>query len=156
MRSLRAGSASSAQHIASRQGPLVQIVVSDANSFAVSNANSNALSAVQRGAPQAPVNECCIIPLMPPGFGTLAGLRVGHAQDADTRTGCTVLLAVQGAVAAALVLGGAAGERELQTLYPSHLVERIDALLFAGGSAFGLDAAGGVMRWCAEHEIGDR
>jgi len=70
------------------------------------------------------------------------------------RTGCTVLLAAQGAVAAALVLGGAAGERELQTLHPSHLVERIDALLFAGGSAFGLDAAGGVMRWCAEHEIG--
>jgi L-aminopeptidase/D-esterase-like protein len=91
---------------------------------------------------------------MPPGFGPLPGLRVGHAQDADTRTGCTVLLAAQGAVAAALVLGGAAGERELQTLHPSHLVERIDALLFAGGSAFGLDAAGGVMRWCAEHEIG--
>ena len=91
---------------------------------------------------------------MPPGFGPLPGLRVGHAQDADTRTGCTVFLASEGAVAAALVLGGAAGERELQTLHPSHLVERIDALLFAGGSAFGLDAAGGVMRWCAEHEIG--
>lgn len=91
---------------------------------------------------------------MPPGFGPLAGIRIGHAQDDDARTGCTVLLAAQGAVAAALVLGAAAGERELQTLHPSHLVERIDALLFAGGSAFGLDAAGGVMRWCAEHEIG--
>ena len=91
---------------------------------------------------------------MPPGFGPLAALRVGHAQDAEARTGCTVLLASEGAVAAGLVLGGAAGERELQTLHPSHIVERIDALLFAGGSAFGLDAAGGVMRWCAEREIG--
>jgi hypothetical protein len=91
---------------------------------------------------------------MPPGFGPLPGLRVGHAQDAEARTGCTVFLASEGAVAAALVLGGAAGERELQTLDPSHLVERIDALLFAGGSAFGLDAAGGVMRWCAERDIG--
>ena len=94
------------------------------------------------------------MPPMPPGFGPFAGLRVGHAHDADARTGCTVLLATRGAVAAALVLGGAAGERELQTLHPSHIVERIDALLFAGGSAFGLEAAGGVMRWCAEREIG--
>jgi L-aminopeptidase/D-esterase-like protein len=52
------------------------------------------------------------------------------------------------------VLGGAAGERELETLHPTHLVERIDALLFTGGSAFGLDAAGGVMRWCEEHKLG--
>lgn len=97
---------------------------------------------------------CCIIPAMPPGFGPFANLRVGHAQDASARTGCTVLLATQGAAAAALVLAGGPGERELQTLHPAHLVERIDALLFAGGSAFGLDAAGGVMRWCAERHIG--
>src|ERR1700740_2853139 len=91
---------------------------------------------------------------MPEGFGPLAGVRVGHAQDEKGLTGCTVLLALQGAVAACHVLGGAAGERELETLQPTHLVERIDVLLFTGGSAFGLDAAGGVMRWCEAHKIG--
>jgi L-aminopeptidase/D-esterase-like protein len=91
---------------------------------------------------------------MPEGFGPLAGLRVGHAQDEEGLTGCTVFLASQGAIAACEVLGGAAGERELETLQPAHLVERIDAILFTGGSAFGLDAAGGVMRWCEEHNIG--
>ena len=57
-------------------------------------------------------------------------------------------------MAACHVLGGAVGERELETLQPAHLVERVHALVFAGGSAFGLDAATGVMRWCEEHGIG--
>ena len=91
---------------------------------------------------------------MPPGFGTILGLKVGHAHDDKALTGCTVLLCEQGAVAACDVRGGAVGERELEPLRPSHVVERIHALLFAGGSAFGLDAAGGVMRWCEERGIG--
>ena len=57
-------------------------------------------------------------------------------------------------VAACDVRGGAVGERELEPLRPGHLVERIHALVFAGGSAFGLDAAAGVMRWCEERGIG--
>ncbi len=57
-------------------------------------------------------------------------------------------------VAACEVRGGAVGERELETLRPGHLVERIHALVFAGGSAFGLDAATGVMRWCEQRGIG--
>ncbi len=57
-------------------------------------------------------------------------------------------------VAACDVRGGAVGERELETLRPGHLVERIHALVLAGGSAFGLDAAAGVMRWCEERGIG--
>ena len=69
-------------------------------------------------------------------------------------TGCTVLLAEAGMVAACDVRGGAVGERELTTIQPGHLVERIHALVFAGGSAFGLDAAAGVMRWCEERGIG--
>lgn len=91
---------------------------------------------------------------MPPGFGPVAGLRIGHASDFGALTGCTVLLAPAGMVVAAEVRGGAAGERELATLEPAHLVERVHALLFTGGSAFGLDAAGGVMRFCEERGIG--
>jgi L-aminopeptidase/D-esterase-like protein len=91
---------------------------------------------------------------MPAGFLPIAGLKIGHAQDDTGLTGCTVLLAEGGAVAACHVLGGAVGERELETLRPGHLVERIHALVFAGGSAFGLEAASGVMRWCEERAIG--
>ena len=57
-------------------------------------------------------------------------------------------------VAGCEVRGGAVGERELETLRPGHVVERIHALVLAGGSAFGLDAAAGVMRWCEERGIG--
>lgn len=57
-------------------------------------------------------------------------------------------------VAACEVRGGAVGEREMETLRPGHLVERIHALVLAGGSAFGLEAATGVMRWCEERGIG--
>ena len=69
-------------------------------------------------------------------------------------TGCTVLLCEQSMVAACDVRGGAVGERELETIRPGHLVERIHALVFAGGSAYGLEAAGGVMRWLEERGIG--
>ncbi len=91
---------------------------------------------------------------VPTGFGPIAGLKVGHAQDDRALTGCTVLLCEAGMVAACDIRGGATGERELETLRPSHLVERIHALVLAGGSAFGLDAATGVMRWCEERGIG--
>jgi L-aminopeptidase/D-esterase-like protein len=91
---------------------------------------------------------------MPAGFGPIAGLRIGHASDPRALTGCTVLLAPAGMVAACEVRGGAAGERELEMLEPTHLVERVHALLFTGGSAFGLDAAGGVARFCEERGIG--
>lgn len=91
---------------------------------------------------------------MPPGFGPIAGLRVGHAQDDAALTGCTVFLCENGMVGACEVLGGAAGERELETLRPGHIAERIHGLVLAGGSAFGLDAAAGVMRWCEERGIG--
>jgi L-aminopeptidase/D-esterase-like protein len=91
---------------------------------------------------------------MPAGFAAIAGLKIGHMQDERALTGCTVLLCEHGMVAACDVRGGAVGERELETLRPSHLVERIHALVLAGGSAFGLDAASGVMRWCEERGIG--
>jgi L-aminopeptidase/D-esterase-like protein len=88
------------------------------------------------------------------GFGPIPGLKIGHAQDDAALTGCTVLLCELGAVAACDVRGGAVGERELEPLRPGHIVEQIHGLVFAGGSAFGLDAASGVMRWCEERGIG--
>ena len=82
------------------------------------------------------------------------GLRVGHATDADAVTGCTVVLATDGAVAGVDVRGAAPGTRETDLLRPGSLVERVHAICLAGGSAFGLAAADGVMRWLAEHGIG--
>lgn len=82
------------------------------------------------------------------------GLRVGHATDAEGGTGCTVILATEGAVAGVDVRGSAPGTRETDLLRPTALVERIHAVCLAGGSAFGLAAADGVMRWLAERGIG--
>jgi L-aminopeptidase/D-esterase-like protein len=78
----------------------------------------------------------------------LAGVRVGHWTDLHARTGCTVVLLPEGTVASGEVRGGAPATREFALLEPSKLVHRIDAVLLTGGSAFGLDAAAGVMRFC--------
>ena len=89
------------------------------------------------------------------GLTDIEGLRVGQASDFEGITGCTVILCGdEGAVAGVDVRGAAVGERELETLRPGHLVERIHALVLAGGSAFGLDAATGVMRYLEEKGIG--
>src|ERR671914_941269 len=83
------------------------------------------------------------------------GIRVGHWTDAEARTGCTVVLAPDGgAVAGVDVRGSAPGTRETDLLRPTALVERINAICLAGGSAFGLAAADGVMRRLAERGIG--
>lgn len=75
-------------------------------------------------------------------------LAVGHATDAAGGTGCSVVRGVRGPHrAACAVIGRATGSRELALLEPGHLVERVDAILLSGGSAYGLDAAAGVMRW---------
>jgi len=73
------------------------------------------------------------------------GLKVGNAEDWDALTGVTVLLPDQPAVAAADVRGGGPGTREIDVMDPANLVEEIHAICLSGGSAFGLDAAGGVM-----------
>jgi L-aminopeptidase/D-esterase-like protein len=82
------------------------------------------------------------------------GIEVGHAQDEEAATGCTVILCRQGAVAGVDVRGGAPGTRETDLLNPVNLVEKAHAILLAGGSAFGLDAATGVMRYLEENKIG--
>ena len=82
------------------------------------------------------------------------GISVGHWSDGDAATGCTVVLCPDGTVASADVRGGAPGTRETDLLRPGNLVQQVHALLLAGGSAFGLDAATGVMRWLEERGIG--
>ncbi len=82
------------------------------------------------------------------------GIEVGHAQDDEALTGCTVVLCRKGAVGGVDVRGGAPGTRETDLLNPLNLVEKVHAVLLAGGSAFGLDAAGGVMRYLEEQKIG--
>ena len=83
-----------------------------------------------------------------------AGYRIGHATDAARRTGCTVVLPPPGTIAAVDVRGGAPGTRETGLFTPGNLVSEIDALVFAGGSAFGLAAATGVTEWLAERGRG--
>jgi L-aminopeptidase/D-esterase-like protein len=82
------------------------------------------------------------------------GIRVGHADDARALTGCTVVLCGKGAVGGVDQRGGAPGTRETDLLRPMHLVQKVHAVLLAGGSAYGLDAAAGVMRYLEEHHIG--
>ena len=82
------------------------------------------------------------------------GVAVGHWTDARAMTGCTVVLLDEGAVASGEVRGGAPGTREWDLLAPERLMARIDAVVLTGGSAFGLAACDGVVRWCAEQGRG--
>ncbi len=84
----------------------------------------------------------------------VAGVRVGHFTDTRRPTGCTVVLVDDGAVAGVDVRGAAPGTRETELLAPVNTIEQVHAVLLSGGSAFGLDAAGGVMRWLEERGIG--
>jgi len=82
------------------------------------------------------------------------GFQVGHAQDFKGATGCTVVLCPAGTVGGLDVRGSAAGTRQTDSLHPFHFVDEVHAVLLSGGSAFGLDASGGVMRFLEERGIG--
>jgi L-aminopeptidase/D-esterase-like protein len=82
------------------------------------------------------------------------GIEVGQAQDEEALTGCTVIVCRQGAVAGVDVRGSAPGTRETDLLDPVNLVEKVHAVVLTGGSAYGLDAASGVMRYLEEQNIG--
>jgi len=84
----------------------------------------------------------------------IEGIKVGHASDFNGLTGCTVILCEKGAVAGVDQRGGGPGTREISLLNPVNHVEKIHAVLLAGGSAFGLDAAGGVMEYLEKNNIG--
>lgn len=87
-------------------------------------------------------------PPPPPGF------RIGHWSDSTGRTGCTVVIAPDGAQGGVDVRGGGPGTRETDVVSPLAGTDRVSAVVFAGGSAFGLGAADGVMRWLEERGIG--
>jgi L-aminopeptidase/D-esterase-like protein len=82
------------------------------------------------------------------------GLRVGHAHNLEAGTGCTVVLCEGGAIGGVDQRGGAPGTRETDALHPMHLVNQIHAVVLAGGSAFGLDAASGVAHYLEERGVG--
>jgi L-aminopeptidase/D-esterase-like protein len=81
-------------------------------------------------------------------------IKVGHASDFNALTGCTVILCEEGAIGGVDIRGTAAGTRQIDALTLLHLVDKIHAILLAGGSAFGLDAAGGVMAFLEERGKG--
>jgi L-aminopeptidase/D-esterase-like protein len=82
------------------------------------------------------------------------GIKVGHAQNMEALTGCTVVLIEKGAVGGVDQRGGAPGTRETDLLRPMHMVDKVHGIVLTGGSAFGLDAASGVMKYLEEHGIG--
>ena len=82
------------------------------------------------------------------------GFLVGHAHDFKRVTGCTVILCPPGSVGSADVRGSAAGTRQMDALTGLHIVEEVQGVCIAGGSAFGLDAAGGVMEYLEEQGLG--
>jgi L-aminopeptidase/D-esterase-like protein len=88
------------------------------------------------------------------GLTEVSGLKVGHHTLSERPTGCTVVLAEAGAVGGVDVRGGAPGSRELALLDPVNTVQQVHAIVLSGGSAFGLDAATGVMRFLEERGIG--
>lgn len=88
------------------------------------------------------------------GLMDVGGFRVGHAQNRVAATGCTVLLPDEAAPCGAEVRGGGPASRETQLLQPQMDCQAVHGILLAGGSAFGLDAAGGVQRYLEERDIG--
>ena len=84
----------------------------------------------------------------------IPGIKVGHYTDREAATGCTVILCEKGAVAGVDIRGSAPGTRETAALMPLNAVDRINAVILSGGSAFGLDTAGGVMRYLEERGFG--
>lgn len=88
------------------------------------------------------------------GITDVAGILVGHETDLEALTGCTVILCPAGAVGGVDQRGGAPGTRETDLLRPLHMVDKVHAVLLTGGSAFGLDAAAGVMQYLEEQGVG--
>lgn len=84
----------------------------------------------------------------------IPGILVGHATNEEALTGCTVILCEAGAVGGVDQRGGAPGTRETDALHPLHLVQKVHGIVLAGGSAFGLDSATGVVRYLEERGVG--
>lgn len=92
---------------------------------------------------------------MYPGYITdIEGLKVGHGQSEEGMTGCTVIIFEEGAIGGVDVRGSAPGTRETDIFGATKMIEKVHALVLSGGSAFGLDASGGVMKYLEENGIG--
>jgi L-aminopeptidase/D-esterase-like protein len=115
-----------------------------------------AFAAARSAAAAAPEPEHRRRPDLPPGgsLTDIPGIQVGHATLTQRPTGCTVILCEQGAVAGVDVRGAAPGTRETDLLNPLNAVDRVNAIVLSGGSAYGLDTASGVMRFLEEHHAG--
>ncbi len=87
-------------------------------------------------------------------FNTIDGIKIGNFQDLNGPTGCTVVICEEGASTGVDVRGGSPGTRETDLLDPVNLVNKIHAVTLSGGSAFGLDAASGVMKYLEDRNIG--
>lgn len=87
-------------------------------------------------------------------WNEISGFRIGHSQDKEGGTGCTVILCPNGATAGVEVRGGGPATRETDLLNPKNMVQKIHAVTLSGGSAFGLEASSGVMQYLSEHQIG--
>lgn len=90
----------------------------------------------------------------PEAITDVPGIKVGHAHDTEALTGCSVILCEAGAVGGVDQRGGAPGTRETEPLRPMHLVQEVHAIVLSGGSAFGLEAASGVVRYLEERGVG--
>jgi L-aminopeptidase/D-esterase-like protein len=113
---------------------------------------SRALAALSAGAVMSPLEAAAEI--AGGSITDVQGVTVGHFTEPRKPTGCTVLLLGKGATAGVDVRGSAPGTRETDLLNPTNTVQQVHAILLAGGSAFGLDAASGVVRYLEEHGIG--
>lgn len=87
-------------------------------------------------------------------LNTIKGIQIGHAQNEDAATGCTVILAKDGVCAGVDVRGGGPATRETDLLNPVNMIEKIHAVMLSGGSAFGLDAGSGAMQYLEEQGCG--
>lgn len=92
--------------------------------------------------------------MKPISLTDIAGIEVGHAQNPDAGTGCTVIICREGATAGVDVRGGGPATRETDLLRPENMIEKIHAVMLSGGSAFGLDAAAGIMAFLEENGVG--
>lgn len=109
------------------------------------------LAGGQAAAPAAPAPA----PRAAKGLTDVAGLKVGHHTLTERPTGCTVILVDgEGVPGGVSQRGGAPGTRETNLLDPLNMVDKVNAVVLAGGSAFGLDAASGAVRWLEEHNLG--
>jgi len=88
------------------------------------------------------------------GLTDIIGIKVGHVSDFDAITGCTAIVCEQGAAGGVDIRGSASGTQEIDVLNPLHVTDKVHAILLAGGSAFGLEAAAGVRRYLASKGIG--